>query len=1062
MDSEAFERLERFNAQVDIWIDQEEYGQVEGAVKCSQDFQTQLKKAFSHPHCTRDLDDEWLRLLRDEAIPLTEVGTDGEFHTCFDQKKELDRAWSRLFWAKLVRAKIQEKGSDCYFQRLDEVISYLERYLPVVKRDMTLNNTIAIIYLLEMAAAGEGADQRSFSERARKVLKTHFKQREQEPIHDFYDLLARYNMGVGYQHEGMHRKAVREFNWIIEKIKRDISSGSQNSKSTVPSLSDLLKTRFGEGLLYLPAVLKRAGIQLKLQLAYHASKTLRDHWNPEKIAYLDAWRDLLLAEAFREMGELDKSEQAIARVVAFCKTREFQNDEYTTDPVMDWQQVIMGLDASLIQKKANLFGRLVDLMTGWCLERFNMDGEGHITDPGGWHFSKLLQVYWQSAMHQTPDRHGFLEQVAECLALLVARTTHSDKAIDEARKIYNTYKKHLLNKTDIEEGATEPIDCPCSNTGIDLRRLGSEHFDNFVHKMETFFEEIGSEYSQDKEDLWKRLFYVEKEHREDLACRKRKLILARESLKEPPEDWCEKCVKQLRQGKAFKGFGGLLQCSPRGETKENEDEWLTDEMYEHIMDHWDDHFVDHLRHPSFHEPRCRGLHFVGLQRWNSASPAQGRSVGGGYFIYHTDGDGRIDLGVAVDPGFDFLRNLFHCGFSLRDIDVVLLSHAHVDHVRDFESMVALCLELKKRKKIKHKLQAIMTLGVYRRSAHVIQSPGLREFVEPYILDIEKEIDRKFVEPYFEDMPNNNSMGSSDKERGPSFRFVATRNGSPKTVSRVRPLTKDTGFDGRGLHLTITATRAYHEDYSDYSDSFGFKIRVTDYDSGPIIDRTIGYTGDTAWHTNIVDPYKDCDALIVHLGSLVDRTGKKQFSDYDKNGKQCWALVKKKNHPYLTGMLHFLTDMAARSWHDSDARPLVLVSEFGEELRGRIRVDLYRRLKGAYGCLPGEQDDEYVRLNFLPVDVGLDVLLAGPNSSTVENGSDSSIQECKQIVTGPPPSVWCAVCQRYVSLDKVDFKTFGHDEALFSVCQTCQRSTPFDVLQDRLRALYEVGTPLKAH
>lgn len=1056
MNQESFERLELFNEQVDIWIDQEEYGQVEGAVKCSQDLQTQLKKAFRHPHCTRDLDDEWLRLLQDAAVPLTEVGTDGEFHTCFDQTRELDRAWSKLFWAKLVRAKIQEKGSDCYFRRLDEVISYLERYKPVVKPNSVLDNTLAIIYLLEMAAAGEGADQRSFSERARRVLKTHFKLKKQKPIHDFYDLLARYNIGVGYQHEGMHRKAVREFNWIIEKIGGVSSSSGLNNKSNIPSLYDLRTSRFGEELLYLPAVRMRAGIQLKLQLAYHTATTLRDHWHPERIPYLDAWKELLLAEAFREMGELDKSEQAIARVVAYCKTGEVQNDKRTTELVMDWQQAIMGLNASLIREKANLFGRLVDLMTGWCLERFKMDGEGHLTDKRGGLFSKLLEVYWQSARHQTPDRHGFLEQVAEYLALLVGGTTHDHKVsgnhVRQAEETYNRYGEYLLKKTEIEGKDTEQLNCPCVDTGIDLRRLGSEHFDNFVDNMEEFFAKIGSEYSKDKEDLWKRLFDVEKWHREDLACRKRKLILAQESLKEPPKNWCEKCVKQLEHRTAFEG---LLQCVTdseirKKETRKNKDDELTDEMYQHIMDHWDNHFLDHLQQRSFHEPRCQGLHFVGLQRWNSTSPAQGRSVGGGYFIYHTDKNGRIDLGVAVDPGFDFLRNLFHYGFSLLDINVVLLSHAHVDHVRDFESMVALCLELKKRTGKKHKLQAIMTLGVYRRLSHVILSPGLREFVEPYILDIEKEIDRKFVEPYFEDVSPNISLESSAVVQGPGpkFRFVSTT----RPDSRVRPLIADNEPDARGVHLTITATRAYHEDHSDYSDSFGFKIQIIDYDSEPINDRTIGYTGDTSWHTNIMEPYKDCDALIVHLGSLFDRTGKKQFSNYDKDGKQCWALVKEKNHPYLTGMLHFLREITAGTWHESSKRPLVLVSEFGEELRGRIRVDLYRRLKRAYG-LRGE-GDEYVELNFLPVDVGLEVLLDRSNSS-------SSDHSCQQESAGPP-WVCCVVCQHYVSLDKVDFQTFGHDEALFNVCQSCKRSTPFDVLQERLRALYEVGRSLKAH
>ena len=177
------------------------------------------------------------------------------------------------------------------------------------------------------------------------------------------------------------------------------------------------------------------------------------------------------------------------------------------------------------------------------------------------------------------------------------------------------------------------------------------------------------------------------------------------------------------------------------------------------MDHWDKRFLNHLEIESVHFPRCKALHLLGLQRWNSTSPAIGRSLGGGYLIYHTHNKGQVDLGVAVDPGFDFVRNLFHLGFSLSDIDVVLLSHAHLDHIRDFESLVTLCLELNKRHpdKVKRRLHTIMTLGVYRRLSHIFDSTGLREFVEPYILDIEKEITPKFIEPYIDELEYYNAF-----------------------------------------------------------------------------------------------------------------------------------------------------------------------------------------------------------------------------------------------------------------------------------------------------------------
>jgi len=187
-------------------------------------------------------------------------------------------------------------------------------------------------------------------------------------------------------------------------------------------------------------------------------------------------------------------------------------------------------------------------------------------------------------------------------------------------------------------------------------------------------------------------------------------------------------------------------------------------------------------------------------------------------------------------------------------------------------------------------------------------------------------------------------------------------------------------------------------------------------------------------------YKECGSLVVHLGSLIDREKKKEFKDYE-SAETCFELIREKNHPYLMGMLHFLTQLFKIT--PKNEKPLILMSEFGEELRGKIRFDFVDRLKKAYG------------LDILPVDVGLDVLL----------DCDSS-EECKDSVISKQsdnkPQVWCVQCKHFVALGETNFIHYGHDEALFSVCKTCKKATPHDVLQERLRALYEVGRRLQTH
>ena len=257
------------------------------------------------------------------------------------------------------------------------------------------------------------------------------------------------------------------------------------------------------------------------------------------------------------------------------------------------------------------------------------------------------------------------------------------------------------------------------------------------------------------------------------------------------------------------------------------------------------------------------------------------------------------------------------------------------------------------------------------------------------------------------------------------------------MPRFRPVLGE-NVDKR-LSATVTPQKAYHNDYSGYSDSFGFVIKIED--PAARMEYALGYTGDTSWYGDIAGQYDECNAVLIHLGSLIDR--KKKFSAYTNGGEECLKLIEKKNHPYLMGLLHLLTEMQKGT---SDEERLIFVSEFGEELRGKIRLDLIERLGVAYG----------ERLCFLPVDVGLDVLLCK------EIAKDDNNRNGKESKRDGSPRVKCVICERYVTTREADFEHYGHDEALFCVCKTCRKSTPLDVLQGRLRSLYEVGWPLETH
>jgi ribonuclease BN (tRNA processing enzyme) len=1102
MDDTRFEVLEQLNAQVDIWIDQEEFDRVASLFKfapvdkksADNDFENRLENAFSHEYCTYALDKEWDILLNISLTPLIQFRLSNNKRTPFHKNDpKLEDKWARFFWAKLIRAKIQQKGSDCYFNRLDQLVVFLERNQPVVKRNSDKTNKLSdqvnklsVIYLLEMAAAGEGADQRSFAERARRILREHFKGKNGETacFYDFYDLLARYTIGLGFQHEGRSRDAVLEFNWIIKELR-----GLWNDEGKLhPVLSadkwvQYVDKRYGLEYLYLPAVLGRTGIEIKLQLAYHALETINNYWENHQHPYLTAKKEYLFAEANRLMSEYKTSQknlQTVAEIlIKKCQTNSSLSGELPTE----WKSRFEQINTVCRQKWANIQGRLLDTYVALQLDELKKEPTS-APSKSLESVCEIFSMYWKASKWQTTNRVGYLESVAAYLGWVAEiKTSDNDDAnqFDRiAKELYKENKEYLIpEKQDDGDRKKQPSCLFCTKLGIKLERLGSSHYQEFVKNMRTFYREFKME--EDSKRFRDQIFETEKEHREDSAYQKREMAMDQLGDDEGvPIDWCKKCIQGEKEtpGKTS-SFSGLLHCADSHEkkndnqSKQEEALSLDKKHYEHLMDHWDKRFLKHLEIESAHLPRCNTLHLLGLQRWNSTSPAIGRSLGGGYLIYHTNEKGRVDLGVAVDPGFDFVRNLFHSGFSLSDIDVVLLSHAHLDHIRDFESLVTLCLELNKRHpdKVKRRLHTIMTLGVYRRLSHIFESPDLRECVEPYILDIKKEINPTFVKPYIHDLkyykhllkPHGNDpepkvdpdiqwfvfqedqdrKKDSNTDRG-RFRFLAETVTNPK--------------NNKGLRLSVTATRAYHNDFSEYSDSFGFKIKIS-ADGREADACTIGYTGDTSWSHDIIEQYKNCNALLVHLGSLINRRKDICFDDYIEGGQKCWNLIKEKNHPYLFGLLQFLTEIADQKFTENGKVPLVLLSEFGEELRGRIRLDLYNRLSAQYNG-----KNALRKIPLLPLDIGLDVILAIDDAPKDE--SEKGERDCTRLRTllknnDSPFLVKCVVCEEFVVPKQVDFETYGHDEGLYCVCEACRISTPQNVLQDKLRDLYEVARPLQS-
>lgn len=95
------------------------------------------------------------------------------------------------------------------------------------------------------------------------------------------------------------------------------------------------------------------------------------------------------------------------------------------------------------------------------------------------------------------------------------------------------------------------------------------------------------------------------------------------------------------------------------------------------------------------ESNQRTLDVVCLRRYSSfypflPRPTSFRALGGGYFVHAREpGEGSMPLGIAIDPGPDFIENLYRCGYSLSDIHMIVVTHDHSDHIASLDALFSL-------------------------------------------------------------------------------------------------------------------------------------------------------------------------------------------------------------------------------------------------------------------------------------------------------------------------------------------------------------------------------------
>ncbi len=205
---------------------------------------------------------------------------------------------------------------------------------------------------------------------------------------------------------------------------------------------------------------------------------------------------------------------------------------------------------------------------------------------------------------------------------------------------------------------------------------------------------------------------------------------------------------------------------------------------------------------------------VFARQWNSWQPLVPTDIpclGGGYLLRWA---GR---GVAIDPGPGFLVLLREAGYGLEDIDAILATHNHIDHVAELPDILTLFHERNQLPGVAHRrLDLFLAPSVYASHAYLV-------------------------------------AGSTD-------------------VGRVERLVPDQPLELGAYHLRVSPFRAQHRELGGASNAISVGISLVSGHRSRTLVGTVVLMGDTGWSEELpvvraLGPMARPLALIAHLGSV---------------------------------------------------------------------------------------------------------------------------------------------------------------------------------------------------
>ncbi len=296
-----FHDLELLNVKIDTWIDDEEYRSIWDHIIIDE---TKVCESISN---FRVNNEQFSSIFKKDDPKNSEnlIEKINPEHAIQDINRSLDQGdnwkWKSLFFAKYLRAIIQENGTDDYTKHLDDLVIYLQRKLPYQSPLTDQECVLQHLYFQELSACGmPGLESLGFALQAYNLVKDK-KDTEDGSHYSFalYKLWAKYNQGIGYLHSGQKMEAADAFNEIIREFAKEKDClKSDNEKS------------LWQSLLYDQAILFKAELLEDLQFSYHTVQAL------EKLDGRKEENSLIKkALAFRDMGRLGEAKGEIQKLI---------------------------------------------------------------------------------------------------------------------------------------------------------------------------------------------------------------------------------------------------------------------------------------------------------------------------------------------------------------------------------------------------------------------------------------------------------------------------------------------------------------------------------------------------------------------------------------------------------------------------------------------------------------------------------------------------------------------------------------------------------------------------